>query len=222
MEQETFLTYQKFNDQAEAAELAEIFQQNGIAFVLEDSSLNFDASFSFNELNKEFRVKIRGADFEKANLLLDQESLKLIADIPNDYYLYQFADDELLDVLIKTDEWSNFDVNLSKHILEGRGVKLTTEQILLLRATHVDKMAKPEKSENGWVIAGYIFAFSGGFLGIFIGWHLAYHKKTLPNGEQNLAYTDGDRTNGKRIFAIGLIMLTLLVAYKFYYALAVL
>src|SRR3954471_16599579 len=110
MREDEYLTYQKFYDQAIAADLAQLFKQNNISFQLEDSSLQFDASFAFNEINKEFRVKIKAEDFSKADKLLLQHASEGIQELNDQHYLHQFSDEELVEIIAKSDEWNIVDV----------------------------------------------------------------------------------------------------------------
>lgn len=214
MSQEAFLTYQKFNDQASAAELAQLLAENGFEFELEDSSLNFDPAFSYNDLNKEFRVKLKSSDFSKANELLQQLSQKDIELVDKDYYLYQFSDEELMDILQKPDEWNAFDITLAKKLLQERGKEVSKETLAQLKLERLSYLRKPEQASRFWVIAGYLCAILGGGLGLFIGWHLIYHKRTLPNGESVFAYTDSDRKDGNIIFIMSIISVIIVIAYK--------
>ena len=76
-----------------------------------------------------------------------------------------------------------------------------------LQEERLIQLTEPEKSQIEWILIGYVCAFLGGLLGIFIGWHLKAFKKTLPNGEKVLNYSPSDRIHGERIYAIGKIFL---------------
>ena len=76
-----FVTFQRFNDRTAALALAETFRENGIECGLEDVSENFDVSFANNEINKDFRIKLKPVDFERADTLLLQLAEKDLADI---------------------------------------------------------------------------------------------------------------------------------------------
>lgn len=41
-------------------------------------------------------------------------------EIPEDYYLYNYSDAELKDILFKRDEWNEFDYEAAKKILQER------------------------------------------------------------------------------------------------------
>ena len=70
---EQYLTFQKFSDQAMATELAELLKANNIDYIIENTS-GFDTTFINSEANKEYRVKLKKEDFEKANTLLTSQT----------------------------------------------------------------------------------------------------------------------------------------------------
>src|SRR5450631_1797115 len=106
-----FITYQKFNDAALANELAEQLEKHGIEHYIEEESLTPNPLFALNkEISIDYAVKISPGDFERVNQLLKEDESEEVTEIGNDYYLFSFTDDELMDVMAKADEWSAFDV----------------------------------------------------------------------------------------------------------------
>ncbi len=204
MAEEQYLTFQKFNDQGLATELADLLKENNIDFILDDSS-GFDPAFSNSEVNKEFRVKLKKENFEKANTLLLNISMKQLDNVEKDYYLFDFSNEELIEIVTKPDEWGQFDYLLAQRLLKERGNEIKPELADTLRKQRLQELAKPEESQKSWIFAGYAFALLGGLIGIFIGWHLMTHKKTLPNGDRVYGHSASDRKHGNRIFLLGII-----------------
>jgi len=211
---EDFITFEKFNELNSAKELGELIAKQNIEFLLEDNSLSFDPTFANNGFGKEYCIKIKKGDFEKANKILADKSEKEINDIDKDYYLFSFSDDELIDVVSKSDEWNKFDVSLAKKLLKERGKEITAEEIENIKQQRIIELSEPEESQKGYVILGYLSALLGGLLGIFIGWHLLTYKKILPNGNRIYAYSENDRKQGNRILIIGIIFLVFWIAIK--------
>lgn len=211
---EEFITFEKFNDHNSAKELGELIAEQNIEFLLEDNSLSFDPTFANNGFGKEYCIKLKKNDFEKANKILTDKAVKEINDIDKDYYLLSFSDDELIDVVSKSDEWNKFDVSLAKKLLKERGKEITSEEIEKIKQQRIVELSKPEEGQKNYIILGYITAFLGGLLGIFIGWHLLTYKKTLPNGNRIYAYSENDRKQGNRILIIGAIFLVFWVTIK--------
>lgn len=213
---EDFITYKKFNNKNSADKFGRLLEQEKIKFDIENNSISFDVSFSNNSnFGCEFCVKIKKSDFEKVDEILLKKSEEDIQKIPGDYYLLSFSDDELIDVISKSDEWSTFDVALSKKLLKEKGKEVTPAEIEAIKNKRLEELAKPEKSQKTYIIAGYIFAILGGWLSLFIGWHLLSYKKTLPNGDKVYAYSEIDRRQGNRIFYLACLFSVLWSLYYF-------
>lgn len=211
---EDFITFQKFSNQNSAIELGVFFNENKLDYLLEDNSLSFDPTFANNDFGKEFCIKIKKYDFDKANNLLIEKSGNEIFEIEDNHYLLSFSDDELFDVILKRDEWNSFDVSVAEKLLKERGKEVTQEKIEELKNARILELSKPEQSQKGYIIVGYIFSVLGGLLGMFIGWHLLIFKKTLPNGNRIYAYSDNDRKQGNRILILGGIFLVIWLIYR--------
>ena len=113
---------------------------------------------------------------------------------------------ELYDILLKSDEWNKFDYSLAQKILRDRGKNIDKELLDSLKKQRLEDLAKPDENQKPWIIAGYVFALLGGFLGLIIGYFLWTSKKTLPNGQKVYSYSSNDRKHGKYIFYIALII----------------
>jgi hypothetical protein len=212
---EEFITFQKFNDQNSASELGDFFKEKKLEYVLEDNSLSFDPTFANNGFGKEFCIKLKQSDFEKANALLIEKAEGESIEIEKDYYLLSFTDKELLELIAASDEWSQFDVTLAKRLLKERGKEITPDEIEKIKSKRIEELSKPEEGQTTYIIIGYITAVLGGFLGMFIGWHLVTYKKTLPNGDRIYAYSGNDRKQGNRILIISVVFFVIWLFYRF-------
>ncbi|MEO5645237.1 MAG: hypothetical protein ABIQ40_00170 [Bacteroidia bacterium] len=215
MATEQFVTFELFNDNFAALNLGAVLTEEKIEYVIEDTSANFDPFFTHNELAKEFRVKIKQGDFEKAEHLLEQISLKEIETIDKEYYLFEFTDQELTDVVSKKDEWGRLNFILAQKILKDRGKEIRIEKVERIVNTRIEELKRPEKSGSGLITAGYIFAILGGLFGLFIGIHLVTYKRTMPNGEQVYAYSHNDRKQGNAIVIVGIFFILFWLVVKF-------
>lgn len=198
-----YVTFEKFNTKESAQELAFLLNDHGIEYQIEDSSSSLDSSFATGF--KEFRLKLKSEDFEKADNLLQKISTEQFDDLPEDYYLLSFSNGELLDLIAAKDEWSPFDFVLAQKLLQERGQEVTVDELKKIKAERIAYLRQPEKNQTYWIFFGYVLAFAGGILGIFLGWYLKTHKKTLPNGEEVYAYSESNRKSGQSIFATGTV-----------------
>jgi hypothetical protein len=209
-----FLTYQKFSDKTLADELMETLTSNKIEFLFEDATPHFDHTFANNQTNNEYLVKLKSSDFEKADNILTALSSKDLNAVDQDHYLFDFTDEELRDILLKSDEWSKYDYLLAQKILQDRGHKIDTEKIKALKEKRIEELATPDKNQKLSIVAGYVFAMFGGLIAIFIGWHLFSHKKTLPNGGQVYSYSEQDRKQGRIILILGTLSAIIWTAFR--------
>lgn len=203
---ENYSIFKKFPTLEQANELKELLNDNGIESILADNIPSVDITFSGNTLQNEFEVRIKQSDFKKAGEILENKAENLIDQIDKDYYLFEFTNEELYEILLKSDEWNAFDYTLAQKILKQRGKSVDKELLNSLKNERLKDLAKPEENQKPWIIAGYVFSLLGGFLGLIIGYFLWTSKKTLPNGQKVYSYSARDRKHGKFIFYIGLII----------------
>lgn len=212
---ETYLTFQKFNDIELANEIAERLKQNDIDCFVEDSQGKFfEPSFANNAVEPNIVIKLKPDDFLKANNALEDYYQKQLNTVDEDYYLFEFSDTELMDIISKSDEWGNFDYQLAQKILKDRGREIKPDTIQNLKTKRIDELSSPEKASRLLIIAGYFFIFFGAIIGIIIGWSLYKSKKTLPNGQRVFVYTHDDRMHGSKIFLLAIIVLVLAIILR--------
>ncbi|MFY7739373.1 MAG: hypothetical protein ACOVQC_02545 [Flavobacterium sp.] len=199
--------FKKYSSIEQAQDVVTVLNSNEIETEIGNNIPPVDSLLTGNNITPEYEIKIKISDFEKANKVLQSIAEDQINQVDKDYYLFSFSDKELYDIILKQDEWNEFDYSLAKKLLSERGKSIDEELIILLKKQRLQDLAKPEENQKPWIIAGYIFALLGGFLGIIIGYVLMTSKKNLPNGQRVYSYTTDDRQQGKMIFYIGLVML---------------
>lgn len=202
-----FSVFKKIASNEQAREIISFLNSNNIETELTDNIAPVDNIMLGNSLNQEFEVKIKLSDFDKANKLLEKIAEDQINIVDGDYYLFEFSDEELYDIILKQDEWNEFDYSLAKKLLSERGKPIDDNLIKSLKNKRLEELSKTEENQKPWIVAGYIFAFLGGFLGIIIGYVLMTSMKNLPNGQRIYSYNTIDRKQGKTIFYIGIFML---------------
>lgn len=211
---ENYSAFRKYPTLVQVKELERLLNKNNIATQIADNIPSVDSSFYGSTLQNQYEIKIPLADFEKAEKILDENAENLIEQIEEDYYLFSFSDDELYEILLKQDEWNELDYKLAQKILTKRGKSVDIQLLKALKKQRLESLAKPEENQKPWIIAGYVFAILGGFLGILIGYSLWTSKKSLPNGQKVYSYNHKDRVHGKNIFYVGLIILPFYVIIR--------
>ncbi|MFT5779358.1 MAG: hypothetical protein ACI837_002316 [Crocinitomicaceae bacterium] len=215
MSTEKPITLRSFASEEEAQDLVNLLKERGLhTEVLKDSGGNLDKSFEGETMLQGFEVQILASDKEAAEEVLTNMALELMAAIPKDYYLFEFSDDELIDVLVKHNEWGEFDVALSQKILMDRGITFSREEMTEKRVARITELSIPEGGQNGWIVVGYIFAVVGGFFGLLIGYILWKTMRKIPDGTKVPNYNDSIRAHGKIIFFISLVIFPIVLILK--------
>ncbi len=208
--------FRKFPSQLQANELKSLLEKNGIDSTVANNIPFVDATFSGNTLLKEYEVIIAQVDFEKAEAILETDAEDLLNEIPKDYYLFDFTDEELYEILQKRDEWNALDYSLAQKILQKNGKSISQDYLSELKNKRLIELSKPDGNQKMLIIAGYLFAILGGAIGIIIGYSLWKSKNTLPNGKKVYSYNPNNREHGLFIFIIGLIVTSIAIIWRLY------
>jgi hypothetical protein len=210
-----YLTFQKYQDPELAKEIARLLHENKIEFEIEDHNQFFDPSFANNKVDPNIILKLKPEDFKRADYILHKYYAQQLDSVDKEYYLFDFSDDELEEIISKPDEWGKFDYQLAQRILKERGKEVNPNEIEYLKIQRINDLSKPEATSKFWIILGYVSAILGGVLGFIIGWVLAHFKKTLPNGQRVYNYVESVRKHGKIIFYLSFVGLILWIARNF-------
>ena len=140
-----FINYHTFSNLEEASNLIEILDKNQIQFEIDDSTLHFDVvPLSANPMENGVVIKIRAEDKERVDKIFQIDTEK---DFIFDHYLFSFSDNDILDVIINPEEWTEEEIELAKKISKQRNLKPTAEQIKSLRK-NTDKIKEQIRNEN--------------------------------------------------------------------------
>ena len=137
---ETYSVFRRYPTIFQAKELEDLLNQSNIDTQLTDNIAPVDASFSGSTLLNEYEIKIQFEDFEKAELILENEAENLIDQVDSNHYLFDFTDDELYDILLKADEWSEFDYKLAQKILTRRGKSIDGNLLKALKKQRIESL----------------------------------------------------------------------------------
>ena len=226
-----FITYEKFATVPELRELVDLLEANNIPYELEDDVPLVDAAFANPKHHRDYRIKLYAEDFEHVTELRNNIEIPELDEIDPGYYLLDFTDEELIDLISKQDEWSPFDFQLAQKLLKDRGREISSQKMGELKEERIQELSEPEKHGVGGIVAGYIFTILGGaisfiisgyliplliLIGLIIGGYIVSSKKTLPNGERKHTFIEADRTHGKIILIIGIPVLVIAVLLRLF------
>ncbi len=233
---EKFVVFHLFSDEEDAKDFAQDLERADIEFTTEAVGTILDSNIIGSQASPAITIKLRPTDFEKAHTALGEYYKKLTDRVSNDYYLFGFSDNELIEILAKRDEWGYFDYQLAQKILAERGHKIDSASIERLRKTRIDELAKPEKDGLLLILLGYAFLAATAWasrsilwdepnlfpfsfiLSLFFGRHLAHNKKILPDGQVVYSYKKSDREHGRAIITITLFLLALAIGAWLYHS----
>jgi hypothetical protein len=211
---DNWLTFQRFNDMELANTIGGQLAEAGIQYIIEDNSKFFNPSFVNNTIDAAISLKLQSAEFPKAQLALEAYYKKQVEQVDKDYYLFQFTDAELTEIVSKPDEWGHFDYQLAQKLLAERGKMVIPEEAIQLKAQRIEVLSQPEPVSKAWIYLGYACAILGGLFGIVAGATIAFMKKTLPDGQRVYAYSEQQRKHGKRILVIAIVSLILWLNFR--------
>jgi len=218
----TFRTYQIFSEADDATDLINFLKEHKIQYQIESYMPDVELYFGSDNSQKEFRVKILSSQFDYLSGLREEDVKKRLEEtgIDETYYLFDFTDDELLEILEKSDEWSPTDYVLAQKILTDRGSKFDLAKIKHLKEKRLEELKQPKKIHVGWLVLGLFFAIGGaftlflGFGGVLMGWFFTFSKRTLPNGEQSYSFDETTRKWGKAVFYLSILVLSAMSVFR--------
>jgi hypothetical protein len=202
---EDLVTLKKFNTYIEAAGVVELLDKNNISYKIEKTENTGEVVFAGNTLDEELHVKVKPEDYEAAQQLLEELEEIDAEKLQKDYYLFEFTDKELIEILERPDEWSLNDYNWAQEILKQRGKEVAKSQLEDWKKKRLDFLSQPESVKSSYIRNAYLFCILGGIIGFFMGRHVHIFQKLLPNGQKVYAFDEKSRNKGKKVEMTGLV-----------------
>jgi hypothetical protein len=210
----SFETYQTFMSLEQAMEVVELLKEARIPYSLEKPVQLVDSVFTGAMLLPAAVLRIPGNYFSQLNELLENNASNNIASGVYDasHYLYDFSDEELIDVITQVEEWHPNDIILAKIILKNRGINITDSDISQRRKRHLTDLRKPKKGKPVLMIITFAACFIGAFmftwliLALSLGMGYYYWKDTTIDPEGKKFWTFDTETR-----YIGILMMVLSV-----------
>lgn len=210
-----FKTYMSLTEIEQVTEITKILTEFNIPFRIQDTSKDFDVSFSNNEAKNSFLIMLDQNDFDKASAVLEDKMKFDINEIDKQHPLFSFSASELKDVVKNYDEWHPFDVKLAKYLLEKQNIYVSDEEINKRKIEKEILATIPEKPALLTLLMGYTFCIGGGLAGIGIALFMLTGKKTLPNGSKKYIYSSSDRKHGIYMLLLGAICFSFFI-YQYF------
>ena len=197
----------------EARAISRLLEHAGISnFIEENKKVYLDDTADSYESS--FDLQIKQEDFSKADQVMEERAYQM-AEVSDDHFLNSLSNDELMDVIYKTDEWGEENYAVARRLLEGRGKRLSDEYVDSLRKKRSKDIHKVIKAEPMLIVVGYISVILAGVFAIGIGLYLYYAVRIDEDGKQFRLYDSASRGTG--IFMTFLGVLSLLIYILAYF-----
>lgn len=207
------LVFKTYPDLFTAQQVAALLQEHGITAEITKEARILDSVYIGQQFTDPYLLCLPGKDFERAEIILEENISIELNEVDPDYLLLSFSDDELIEVMKKKEEWGAFNYKLAASLLTSRGVPIPEMDIVWSQVERMKEKEQPASSGILLLLLGYSSLLSGiliafkqsgyaafslfpGFLALLIGWHLAYNKRTLSNGSQIYYFDSRTRLHG--------------------------
>lgn len=216
-----FVPFQSFFTEEEAAPIIKTLEEKGIEYKVEKLKELLDPTITGHIVQHKIFLLLQSHDFSKANEALDDAIIKNISLLENDYYLFGFSNNELLEIIHKPDEWSRQDFLIARKILDDRGINIDDIAINSIKKERIRELGVQERGDIFWIAIGYLIAIIGGLLSLVIALPFVLSRKTLPDGRRMFIYDTVTRRHGRNMLIIAgvVILLSLFVNDKVRYVL---
>lgn len=207
-------SFRFFPSREVAEEVQLLLNSNGIDSVIKEDTGDLAKEFLGDSPHHKFELLIAETDRDQAEAVLLNRAMEELDDIDKSHFLFDYTNEELMNILIEKDEWNEVDVLLSQKILQERGVVVQEEELQVLREKRLNELAKPESKQTGWVIFGYIAIVIMPFVGAILGFALSKSQKRLPNGVKVPRYSQSVINHGNFIGLASVLSLVIQIYFK--------
>lgn len=212
-----------------AEQAAALLRGNAIIVEINRDVRPLDSNYLGQRFDNPYLLSLPGKDFEKARKILEEQTPVNPDEVDPEYHLLSFSDEELIDVMMKKDEWGDYNYKLAEALLQRRGVPIPGVQIELSNVERLRQKEKAASSDWKILLLGYFSLLSGamlalarhpaftlfpGGLAVFLGWTLSHSRRTLSTGGQVYYYKPSSRLHGLILFwgALGFAALRLILS----------
>ena len=200
-----FLPYAKFQTTEDALPLINLLKTAEIPYQFEHLVNQLDDLIIGYSLDPMFEIRVESSKFKQVNDLL-QKTATLEPDEPFRYYLYDFTNEELWNVVNNNEEWNVFDQGLARSILEKR-------QATTINLTETgNNIYHPKSLPATTLFIGYLLSTT--IIGVLFGLSIRQNKKVLSDGSKVYTYDHNSRLHGSYMISVALLALTLFLTRK--------
>ena len=221
-DEKKYILFRVFRNEEDMKFFTDVFDDCGIDYTIENPKADcndvlssaYGVQVAEDAMQYKFMLMVAEDDFERSQTELRSHIADYFGNAGSEEntLLNEFSDDELLDVIKKPDEWAVEDIVMAQTLLDKRGKHVSDEVVDAYRQKRLEEVRQPKFGGYGTIIIGYIFAFLGGIIGIFLAASLL-GKKQLFNGEKVVMYDHKTRVNAIIYLIISIVVVIAGTAY---------
>ena len=221
-DEKKYVLFRVFRNEDDMKFFTDVFDDCGIDYTIENPRADsndvlasaYGVQMAEDAMQYKFMLMIAEDDFERSQNELRSHIAEYFrnAGSEENTLLNEFSDEELLDVIKKPDEWAVEDIVMAQTLLDKRGKHVSDEVVEAYRNKRLEEVRQPKFGGYGTIIIGYIFAFLGGVIGIFLAASLL-GKKRIFNGEKVVIYDKATRTNAIIYLTISILVIIAGIVY---------
>lgn len=202
--EEEYFGYKKFADLESAEIITDLLKEAGIEYRLLDNNQHYVKVVGYQQIDLAITLNLKGEDFVKADKLLEEHYKKVLDSVDTDYYLFEFTEQELKNVVLNPYEWGSLDVLLATKLLKEKGIEYDATYIENRKQDTLEKLAATKKVPLYILIIGYALTALFPMAGIAMGLSILYNRNILPDGRKLYAHPAKDRTHGQVMLIVSI------------------
>jgi hypothetical protein len=209
-----FAKYKDFATEEDTTAFVQLLNTNGIPYQVKKQTTLVDSAIIGSPMLPTYWIEIPRSDFKLVNALLEKEAELLTPADLSAHYLNQLSNEELLDIVNKSESWSPDAFIVAKALLKLRGVQLSETNLQTQRIQRIQEIRQPKEVNPTWLLFYFILAIASGAL-LFIwgivacagmGFYYRTWEETDPNGNKFTVFGPKTRKSGEWI--VGLLIIS--------------
>ena len=193
-----------YTDDLEAGRDADRLEASGIPCVVEHEHETFNPAFTLKSSFGAIHLLVSEEAVSQARTLLSLDDIGGDDDAVA-CFIADLSDEELVDIVTRSDEWNAETVRAADGLLQKRGRSPVESEKEALRAEWIREKRTPQRGDPVWMVVAALTALGGGWVGFLIGLGYRHLKLRDATGAQYYVYDHATRWWGGVFMFVGAI-----------------
>ena len=202
--------YKSFDSVEIAQLLTELLDESKTNYELHNSEGKIEG-FDPSQPHGAIEVWVAEDQFDYIDDLIEEKVNSELDTVADDYFIFEFSNDELRNVLINAHEWSPLDLALANKLLKERGEPFEKEELHKIREEKIAESALARDISKGRKITGLIVAFLFPLIGIITALIYLLASKDDLSGKKVPKYGEPTKKHGKIVIIVALFGAVLII-----------